>query len=201
MQAMLQDTRSEKSDSRAQTTGKCDGKVTTNNPNESEHEGISKRTPNESYPNTIYCRACKADKPLTDYTFKSNGKLRSLLCTEHHNELKAAKLSENYKRIAELENIEYACENCGGLVIYHNWGMKYNGYKKMARCTSCRAIKVSKNIPLDFMSWANVEPVKTIPQKTIAQVKVSEYDKNIERTDSNKAFFLHLCSGNNYFEN
>jgi hypothetical protein len=77
--------------------------------------------------------------------------------------------------------------------------MKYNGYKKMARCSGCRTIKVAIHVPIHFIDWANVEPVKTIPQKTIAQAKVSEYDKNIERTDTNKAFFLHLCSGNNYF--
>ena len=197
MQAMLQNSGSDKSGSRAQTKGECDGEATTDNTKQGEHPNISKGTPYESYPSTIYCRACKTDKPLSDYSFKSNGQIRSLLCTEHHNELKAAKLSEDYKRIAELENIEHACDNCGGVVISHTWGMKYNNYKRIARCTTCRAIKVSKNIPLDFMAWAKLMPVQTIPQKTIPQTKVSEYDKNIERTDTNLRFLNWLCSGSN----
>lgn len=197
MQAMLQGTGGEKGISGAQAKGQCDGEVEADNIEQSQHTGIPQGTPNEPYPSTIYCRACKTDKPLSDYSFKVNGQIKSMLCTEHHNELKAARVKQDVKRIAELENIEVPCDGCGRTIYYHNWIFKLGGYKKLSRCTNCRAIKIVKHVPLDFMAWAKLNPVIIEPQEFIRQTKDSEYHKNLERLDTNPRFFNWLCSGSN----
>jgi hypothetical protein len=92
------------------------------------------------------------------------------------------------------------CNRCGvekpKTTEYYHWK---NFTKKKFR-KSCKLCEAKIKEHTDNKKWHNrIYEVEAKPQPTIPQTKDSEYHKNVERTDTNRAFFLHLCSGNNHY--